>query len=642
MGSVSADPAKLDAFVTASSERADAVGRARGTLQDALDVLDAALPSGFKVGATVPTAPLARVRSLDGGLSEIARRFRLADSGGGVLTVDEGALGAPLPIAYSPAEIERLAEEAADEYANLAEDDGDPTTRAELAGYLDVIRSEIDAAAEGLDGIEAFEARKQRAAELLAPAGPRDLAAALELIGDDIRDGGERQARGEGSLEDLGIFTSLGLEDDPIRAQEWIATLQEEWDWDGYHGEDTERGELLALLATQVDTDSRVLGEEIFWRIFDDPWHPDHPNELLEAVGGDPSVFTVLFAGIADSARLSNAIVDRGIGFEASGDDQRAATWDALLDARYDGFENRGDGRGDDSADARYQEALGALLTAATSERLLPEERVSTALGLLEYLEDHAGNDDRYVRFSGPVREALGRTIDPLLDAWIAGNASQLAVPGDPPIDLPPEAMDLLQRALDRIAHDPDAARGLTAVLTDFTEEQIHAAVTEGGDGDLSQLAIVLHAVIGGTSGSRYDALRETVEGGGAGAALESLFGSALGSAPYVGPAASALYDALKAYHGDETGGGDEILPPDFRAFVRTELLLAHIEAGDVELTPAMQDALEAAAAEDGITGVEDLLLSDPAFAAIEEVVEDEKQRIDPELLEALDDIFAG
>lgn len=642
MGTVSADPAKLDAFVTESGDRCDAVTRAAGTLQDALDVLAAALPAGSGVRTAVPSAPLTRVRALDGGLSEVARRFRAADSGGGVLTVDEGALGAPLPVAYTPEQRQRLAEEAADEYANLAEDDGDPTTRAELAGYLDLIRGEIDAAGEGLSPAEAYEARKQRAAELLEAAGPRDLREALELIGDDIADGGRNQERGEGSLADLGVFTSLGLEDDPTRAQDWIATLEEEWDWDGYHGEDTERGELLALLATQVDTGTRVLGEEIFWRIFDDPWHPDHPNELLDAVGGDPSVFTVLFAGLADSARLANAIVDRGIGFEASGDDQRAATWDALLDARYDGFENRGDGRGDDSADGRYQDALGRLLTAATSESLLPEERVSTALGLLEYLEDHAGNDDHYVRFSGPVREALGRTIDPLLDAWVAGTSTRLAVPGDPPIDLPPEAMDLLQRALERIAHDADAARGLTAVLTDFTQEQIHAAVRSDGDADLSQLAAILHDVIGGTSGSRYDALRDTVEGGGVESAIESLFTSALGQAPIVGTAAGAVYDALKAYHGNPTGGGDEILPPHFRSFVRTELLLAHIEAGDVVLTPAMQRDLEQAAAGGGVAEVEDLLLSDPAFADIEAVIEDEKQRIDPELDEALDGIFAG
>jgi hypothetical protein len=179
-------------------------------------------------------------------------------------------------------------------------------------------------------------------------------------------------------------------------------------------------------------------------------------------------------------------------------------------------------------------------------------------------------------------------------------------------------------------------------VLGDFTEEQIDAAVNGGGDGDLSQLAIVLNAVVGGTSGSRYDALRETVEGGGGMAALESLFGSALGSAPYVGPAASALYDALKAYHGEETGGGDEVLPNSFRALVRTQLLLAHIEAGDVTLTPQMQRALEAAAAEDGVVGVEDLLLTDDAFTDIERVIEAEKQRIDPELIETLDGIFAG
>ncbi|HEX7135233.1 MAG TPA: hypothetical protein VF228_21850 [Iamia sp.] len=642
MGTVSADPGQLDAFVTESGERCDAVTRASGTLQDALDALNAALPSGYGVGTGVPTAPLTRVRTLDGGPSEIARRFRTADSGDGVVTVDEGALGQPLPIAYTPEQRQRLAEEAADEYANLAEDDGDPTTRAELAGYLDLIRAEIDAAGEGLSGVEAFEARKRRAAALLAAAGPRDLRTALELIGDDVRDGGTNQERGEGSLEDLGIFTSLGLEDDPIRAQEWIATLEEEWDWDGYHGEDTERGELLALLATQVDTDSRVLGEEIFWRIFDDPWHPDHPNELLEAVGGDPSVFTVLFSGIADSARLSNAIVDRGIGLDAAGDDQRAAQWDALLDARYDGFENRGDGRGDDSADARYQDALGDLLTAATSERLLPEERVATALGLLQYLEDHAGNDDHYVRFSGPVREALGRTIDPLLDAWIAGDRTTLAVPGEPPIDLPPESMELLQRTLDRIAQDPDAARGLTWALTDFVEAQVHAAVRDGGDGDLSQLGIVLQELIGETSGSRYDALREVVEGGGAQSAIESLFTSALGEAPIVGSAASAVYGALKAYYGNPTGGGDEILPVNFTSFVRTELLLAHIEAGDAGLGPAAQRRLEQAAAEGGPTAVEDLLLSDPDFAAIERVIEEEKQRIDPELVEALDGIFAG
>ncbi len=641
MGSVSADPAKLDAFVTESSDRCDAVVRATGTLEDALAALNAELPGGYGVGGTVPTAPITRVRALDGGLSEVARRFRAADSGSGVLTVDEGALGQPLPVAYAPEERERLAQAAADELAGLDDAEDDPTTRAELAGYLDVLRAEIDAAGEGLSPAEAFEARKQRAAELLAAAGPRDLRAALELIGDDIGDGGANQERGEGSLDDLGIVTSLGLEDDPARAQAWIDTLAEEWDWDAYHGDDTERGELLALLATQVDTDSRALGEAIFWRIFEDPWNPDG-NDLLDAVTGDTSPFTVLFEGIADSQRLANAIVDRGITL-GDGDDQLLAQrWDALLDARWDGFENGGDGTGDDSEDDRYQDALGALLTAATGERLLPEERTATALGLLQYLEDHAGNDDRYVRFSAPVREALGRTIDPLLDAWIAGDRTTLAVPGDPPIDLPPESMELLQRALDRIANDPDAARGLTASLTDFVEEQIHAAVRDGGAGDLSQLGIVLQELIGETSGSRYDALRDAVEGGGAEAALESLFTSALGQAPVAGPIATGIYDALKAYYGQDTGGGDEILPVNFTSFVRTELLLAHIEAGDAGLDRAALDRLEQAAADGGPTAVEDLLLSDPAFAEVEAVIEDEVQRVNPELVQALDGIFAG
>ncbi len=91
-----------------------------------------------------------------------------------------------------------------------------------------------------------------------------------------------------------------------------------------------------------------------------------------------------------------------------------------------------------------------------------------------------------------------------------------------------------------------------------------------------------------------------------------------------------------------ETGGGDEVLPNNFRALVRTQLLLAHIEAGDVTLTPQMQRRLEAAAAEDGVVGVEDLLLTDDDFTDIEEVIEAEKQRIAPELIETLDGIFAG
>lgn len=653
----SADPGQLDAYLADLQGPADGVARATGDLEDALTALRAQVRSGYRGGfpTTVPSGHLTRVRDLDATVATVAQRFRAADSSPGVVTVDDSVLGAPLTPVISPERRAELAEEAADEYANLAEDDDDPTTAAELAGYLAVIRAEIEAAGEGLPPDEAFEAQKDRAEELLHHAGPRDLRVALEMIGDGVEAGGADQEQAEATLADLGLFTSLGLDDDPTRAQRWIAVLEEEWDWDGSHGDDTERGELLALLATQVDTRTRTFGEEIFWRVFEDPWHPDLDNDILEAVAGDSSVFTVLFGGLADSPRLANAIVDRGILLADEGG-YLGQRWVALLDARYDGFENGGDGRGDDSDDARYQQALADLLTAATHEDLPLEDSVPTALALLDYADRYAGNDEHYVRFSAPVREAFGRTIGPLLDAWLAGDAGSLAVPGDPPIPLPPEAFDQLQDALDRIARDPDASAGLLVELTDFTRDEIHAAVAAGDDEPFSELGVILLAVIGGSSSTRYHDLIGSVEGGGAQAGFEAVAVELLSLVKFanLGTLAKAGYRGLRAYYGSDVPGGGNQLPPFFTSFVRSELLLAHLDAGTIPPDPALEAAIEAAAEQGGYPALEDLLLnpddlarqgvSAETIAALDELedrIEDEKQRISPELVQALDDIFS-
>lgn len=656
MGTSSANPGELDGYVADLGPPIDSVTRARGTFEDALLALRSQL-EGRTFDVTVSRAPLARVRTLDETLTTVAQRFRAADSGPGVVTVADDALGVPLAETFSERRIDQLAEEAADEYANLAEDDGDPTTNEELAGYLEVIDAEIAAAGEGLPPLEAFEAEKVRAAELLAAAGPRDVRTALEMIQGDIEDGGVAQERGEAILADLGVFTSLGLEDDPIRAQEWMATLQEEWDWDSYHGDDHERGELLALLATQVDTRTRTLGELVFWRIFEDPL-PTEGNELLEAVAGDSSAFTVMFEGFADSARLANAIVDRGITMVDPDDpnpDTLGQRWLDLIDAQYEGFENGGDGTGDDSEDDRYQRALAGLLAAATDESLLPEERTATALGLLQFLEDASYSDDRWTNFSAPVIETIGLTIDPLLDAWLAGTSNQLRVPGDPPIDLPPEAFDLLQRTLDRIAQSPEASQGLMTVLTDFTQDQIRAAVAAGNDRLLSDMAGILHAVVGGGAGSRYDALVSSVEGGGAEAGVTAFAVELLSLVKFanIGTLAKAGYRGLTAYYGSDVPSGGGLVPGFYTGFIRSELLLAHLDAGTID-DPALAAALEDVATEGGYPAIDDLLLhpedlADRGVSAatiaeledLEEVIEEQKQRIQPETLAAIDEIFS-
>lgn len=156
MPTASARPAALEAYPADLAEPTDAVTRAVGRLEDALDALHFALPDGYRLGdRRLPSGPVRRARVLDEGVAVVGARFRAADSGGGVLTVDEAALGPGLAVVYDAGDRSRLAgdvldcdpdpDEVAEWWASLSEADRTRLLeeRAEDLGTLDGLPPEI-------------------------------------------------------------------------------------------------------------------------------------------------------------------------------------------------------------------------------------------------------------------------------------------------------------------------------------------------------------------------------------------------------------------------------------------------------------------------------------------------------------------
>lgn len=105
----------MDAYTADLAEPTDTVARAIGQVEDALDALHAALPDGYRLSdRRLPRGPVRRARALDETVAEVGARFRAADAGGGVLTVDEAALGPALAVLYGATQRSRLAGDVLD------------------------------------------------------------------------------------------------------------------------------------------------------------------------------------------------------------------------------------------------------------------------------------------------------------------------------------------------------------------------------------------------------------------------------------------------------------------------------------------------------------------------------------------------
>lgn len=164
MPTASARPALLDAYPTDLAEPTDAVTRAIGRVEDALDALHRALPDGYALtDRRLSGGPVRRARTLDEGVADVAARFRTADSGSGVLVVDESALGPDLAVVYDDEDRSRLA-------GDVLDTDPDPDEVAEWwASLTDADRTRLlDERAEDLGNLDGlppevrYDANRQR------------------------------------------------------------------------------------------------------------------------------------------------------------------------------------------------------------------------------------------------------------------------------------------------------------------------------------------------------------------------------------------------------------------------------------------------------------------------------------------------
>ncbi|CAN5767166.1 hypothetical protein BH24ACT4_BH24ACT4_18840 [soil metagenome] len=105
----------MTAYTADLAAPTDTVTRTIGRVEDALDALHAALPEGYaRSDRRLPRGPVRRARTLDETVTEVGDRFRAAGSGGGVLTVDDAALGPDLAVLYGAAARSRLAGDVLD------------------------------------------------------------------------------------------------------------------------------------------------------------------------------------------------------------------------------------------------------------------------------------------------------------------------------------------------------------------------------------------------------------------------------------------------------------------------------------------------------------------------------------------------
>jgi hypothetical protein len=543
----------------------------------------------------------------------VGQAFRTAGAdpdGDGVVTARDADLS---PIG-SASRADRLAEVAA-LLASLREraGAGDPRLSGdELAAALGVARELVATAPDP----------EAEAARILAAVGAGDIAVAVDLLGDDASGAADPAHGAVTALFDLGTLVSLGLDDQPARAERWAHQLTGALAAQHVVGDGgvNDRVDGLALLGGGNAPGTATFGVVL--------------AAALHASGLETRRFGPVHLLYGTTNPLAPAVAAAG----ARGADGRFTqvplAHGLVADlARADGGRALAGVLGG-GARAGYDLARADALRAAVDPAVTPPDRMGLALDVATRF----GERDRVFPafpeleiYSPAVTSAFGAATQPLLEQWTwHGDHGTIGVPGAAALHPVPD--DVLWATVGELAQLPGGDEGLGAALSGATTHRLAAGVVAhqgelahgarpspvaplAPDGlrDLGRLFARTTAAAGQ---ARFEAIADHVEQGPTtGDAVRPILDGALGELPGGSVAAGAVHSLELAASGtpDVTGGGPVtrgLEPTLTAALVRLDLA-HHPELA----TDAVLHALRAA--EDaGPTGVYDLIHGDDRVAA--------------------------
>jgi hypothetical protein len=448
------------------------------------------------------------------------------------------------------------------------------------AGQLDLTSSEMARLlAMARDLVDSSPDPQAEAELLIAAVGPRDVDTAVRLLGSGAGDATDLHHPAVAGLLDLGNVISLGLENQPSRADRWADELVTPRTILG--GLSGEQAEAFGVMGAGNAPGTSSFGTALF-------------GALVNSAGRTPLGSLVhRLDGTTDplAPMMTAAAARRPDGTFAQAPLAHGMVR-AMLDADDGASLVRGFG-GD--VPERYGGVRRDVLAAAVDTSLPAEQRARLSHDLaghyVEACESEAAAmlDGRF--YSPAVTEGFAVAMQPLLEGWQERPAGSIVVGAEALADAgtggaagdagPAGTLELddgvLWSAVGHLGEAPGGAEGLSTALAGATTARLaagYAATAELSgagfqspdpiDGDhLDQLGAVYRRVVSAVGNARFRSVVDAVEsdGGGLEAAAASVAYGIAGEVPG-GSTAAGVTEALSilAADGTETTGGGSAL----------------------------------------------------------------------------------
>lgn len=642
----SAEPARLESYGTAMQPIADDIATAATKLDTALE--------GFRTGAgdfapststaSSWSAPLRTLHDelayLGAWTTRVGGWFRDAaddpDGDGVYGTDDELALALGSPILA--VERRRVAAELASLHERARRGDLDLGPN-EVAALVERARTLVDAAAD-----------PQAEAQLLTAAmGPGDVVTALTVLESVDLDDPSSLATSIAAMRDLGRVVSLGLEDQPARAERWadeIVTLKLDAGPIWGTGAATES---IAVMGSGNAAGTSVLTGALFGQLITRTGRTPRGGIVDRAYGvTDPAApilataATVDDGGLHPQARLAHDVVRRSL--------------DAGHDTMADVFDDDDGAQPlDPVAHGEYQTRLGEVLAASVDYTLPAEARRRLADDLATYYV----TDQRLLPqdFSAPVTRGFGAATQPLLEAWTGSTAGAITLTEASG----PAPDDVLWDAARALAGEPGGSAGLNAAIEGTTTVRLGGLVDptlarSNGDygpyhgDDLRELGEVYWRLATEVGNERFNSIVDALETDTRvqDATMAVVTGIA-GELPG-GSTAAGITEALVTYSTGPpgvTGGGNPI--DGLAAHLSRDLVIHNVETvPELQSDTQLRTVIEEVCRTRGQVGLHDLVhgsehelddVAGPGLDRLRALIDAQESNVNLPLAEAIGDL---
>jgi hypothetical protein len=603
----SAEPFRLSLFGLGVQPVADDLGTGATSVETAMSAFTAGAGDFAPVTSAIDwTAPLRSLRDevafLGSWTARVGGWFRDAGAdtdGDGVFgTDDEGALSAVLGSPVLAEERLRLAAALATLHERTRSGESG-MTQAEVALLLGQVRSVISASDD-----------PRAEAELLtATMGAGDVVAALLLLEPGAHDGSSAVDVSVAALRDLGHLLSLGLEDQPERAERWADEILTEKVASGPVWDIGSSVESVAVMGSGNAAGTSMVTGALYSQLINRTGSSPRGGLVDRLYGvtapGAPILVTAAAVdaqGCRPQASLAHEVVSRTL---------EAGAMRQVFDR------DAGTGAFESEAGRRYQAQLREVLVASVDMSIDRIDRQTLAYELTDAFVAARSLPLVGDAFSADVTRGFAGATQPLLESWTG--AAGGSVEGGWSRGLVPD--DLLWEAVGHFAEAPGGVAGLQDAVEGMTtvrlgELAIPERAAAGGDlgpydgTDLVELGETYQRLAYEVGNERFNSLVDAAEQGVEpdDASLSVAYG-VIGEAPG-GSTLAGVIEGLRGFadEGPEvTGGNSPIEGLELR--LTRDLILQNLAADPVlGADPHLGTVLEQVSARQGVAGLHDLV----------------------------------